>query len=83
MTSPESGADDDVVDGDVNEFDEEADEPHDAEADGRRDGDLRELLPVRLRASLHQSDRVLGELLARLQLLHQDIHGLVLVAVVV
>ena len=35
--------DDDVVDGDVDELDKEADEAHDGEADGGRDGDLLEL----------------------------------------
>ncbi len=45
---------DDVVNGDVDELDEEADESHDGESDGGGDGDLLELLPVRLCASLHQ-----------------------------
>ena len=36
-------ADDDVVDGDVDQLDEEADETHDAEADRGGDGDLLEL----------------------------------------
>jgi hypothetical protein len=53
---------DDVVNGDVDELDEEADESHDGESDGGGDGDLLELLPVRLCASLHQPDRVLAEL---------------------
>ncbi len=35
-------ANDDVVDGDVNELDEEADEAHDRETDGRGNGDLLE-----------------------------------------
>ena len=35
-------AHDDVVDGDVDELDEEADEAHDAETDGGGDGDLLE-----------------------------------------
>jgi len=48
-----SSADDDVVDGNVNEFDEEADESHDSEADGRRQRDFRKLLPVRLRAPFY------------------------------
>jgi len=73
-TSP-SGADDDVIDGDVDEFDEKSDETHDGETDRRRHRDLREFLPVGLRTSLHQSGRVLGELHARLQLHHEDIHG--------
>jgi hypothetical protein len=47
-------SDNDVVDGDVNELDEEADEAHDGKADGGGHGNLLELFPVRLRASLHQ-----------------------------
>ena len=75
MSFRKSSSDDDVVNGNVNEFDEKAYEAHDAESDGRRHGDLDELLPVGFCAALHQSGRVLGELLARLQL-HQDgIHG--------
>ena len=35
-------ADDDVVDWDVDQLDEEPDEPHDGEPDGRRDRDLLE-----------------------------------------
>ncbi len=45
---------DDVINGDVDELDEEADESHDGESDGGGDGNLLELLPVRLGASLHQ-----------------------------
>ena len=37
-----------IVDGDVNELDKEANEAHDAKANGSGDGDLGELLPVRL-----------------------------------
>ena len=36
----ESGPDDDVVDGNVDEFDKESDEAHDCEADCRRECDL-------------------------------------------
>ena len=36
------GSDYDVVDGDVDELDEEADESHDAESDGGGDGDLQQ-----------------------------------------
>ena len=53
----------DVVDGDVDELDEEADEAHDGKSDGGGDGNLGELFSVGLGAPLHQSDRVLGELL--------------------
>jgi hypothetical protein len=38
----------------VNELDEESDEAHDGKADGGGHGNLLELFPVRLRASLHQ-----------------------------
>jgi len=71
---PFSRADDDVVDGNVNEFDEEANESHDGEADGRCHGDLDELLPVWLGASLHQTHRILGEVTHRLQLQQEGIH---------
>ena len=36
------GSDDDVVDGDVNQLDEEPDEAHDGETDGSGDRDLLE-----------------------------------------
>merc|ERR1719500_1070902 len=62
-----SSTDDDVIDGDVDELDEEPDEAHDAEADGGGDGDLGELLPVGLGAALDQPDGVLGKLLEGLQ----------------
>lgn len=46
-------SDNDVVDWDVDEFYEEADEAHDAESDGGGDGDLLELAAVGLGASLN------------------------------
>ena len=49
--SASSSPDDDVVDGDVNELDEEANESHDAETDGRRQRDLGKLLTIRLGTS--------------------------------
>ena len=55
----------DVVDGYMNELDEEPDEAHDGEADCSGQRDFLELFSVRLRAPLHQPDRVLGELLGR------------------
>merc|ERR1719278_180263 len=58
-----SSAEDDVVDGDVDELDEEPDEAHDGDADG----DLGELLPVGLGAALDQPDGVLGKLLEGLE----------------
>jgi len=69
-------ADYDIVDGNVNQFDEESDETHDGEPNRRRHSNLYELLPVWLRASFHQTSRVLSELLARLQLHDQHIHDL-------
>ena len=39
------GSDNDVVDGDVDELDEEPNEAHEAKPDGRGDGDLREFFP--------------------------------------
>lgn len=58
-----AAADDDVVDGDVDELDEEADEAHDGEADRGGKRDLLVLLTVRLSALLHEADRVLRETL--------------------
>ena len=55
-------ADKDVVDGDVDELDEEADEAHDAEADAGGLGDGRELLPVGLGALLHEVHGIFGKL---------------------
>ena len=55
-------ANEDVVDGDVNELDEEADEAHDGKADAGGLGNGRELLPVGLGALLHQVHGVLGKL---------------------
>ena len=46
-------ADNDVVDGNVDELDEESDESHDAEPDGGGDSNLLELFPVGFSASLH------------------------------
>lgn len=45
----------------MDQFDEEPDEAHNAEADGRSDCDFLELLSVGLRAALDQTQRVLGE----------------------
>lgn len=68
------GAHDDVVDGDVYQLDEKADEAHDAEADCGGNGDFLELLAVGLGAALHQTDRVLGEGASRLGELNNLIH---------
>ena len=55
--------DDDVVDGDEDEFDEEASESHDDEPDRRLRRHLGDLLAVRLIAVLDEADAVLGELM--------------------
>lgn len=47
---------DDIIDGDVDELDEEPDEAHDGETDGGGDGNLLKLFSVRLGASLHQPE---------------------------
>ena len=47
------GPDNDVVDGDVDELDEEPNEAHEAKPDGRGDGDLREFFPERLGNNFH------------------------------
>lgn len=69
-------SDDDVVDRDVYQFDEETDKSHNAEPDGRGDGNLLELAPIGLGAALDQSDRVLGERTARFVDLGDLIHCL-------
>ena len=56
-------SDNDIVDGDVDELDEEANEAHDAKSNCSGDGNLGELLPVGLGAPLDQPDGVLGKLL--------------------
>ena len=72
-------SDNDIVDGDVDELDEESDESHQREANGCGDGDLLELLPVGLGASLHQTHRVLAELSEGLQLSCDLVHLYVVV----
>merc|ERR1719412_3346736 len=68
------GSDNDIVDGDVDELDEESDESHQREADGCGNSDLLELLPVGLGASLLQTHRVLAELSEGLQLSCDLVH---------
>ena len=67
-------SDNDVVDGDVDELDKKPDEAHQSKPDGRGDGNLLELLPVGLGASLDKSDRVLAELFEGLQLSSDLVH---------
>ena len=55
-------ANEDVVDGDVNELDEETNEAHDGKADSGGLGNGREFLPVGLGALLHQVHGILGKL---------------------
>merc|ERR1712212_252578 len=54
---------DDVVNGDVDQFDEEPDETHDGEPDGSCHGNLLEFLAVGFCASLHQTEGIFDELL--------------------
>jgi len=78
-----SGAtDDDVVDRDENELDNIANEAHDAKAHCAGDGDLLELLGVRLGAPLDQAARVHAELIGaldniphRVALVGEEWHG--------
>jgi len=51
-----------VVDGNVDELDEEANEAHDGKTYRCCHGNLLVLLPVGLCAALHQSDGIFGEL---------------------
>lgn len=69
------GADNDVVDRNVDELDEESDKAHYAEADRGGNGNLLKLASVRLRAALHQTNGVLGEQAAGLAELDNLIHG--------
>jgi len=56
-------SDNDVVDGDMDQLDEESNESHDAEPDSCCHGDLSKLFPVRFSTSFDQSAAVLSELL--------------------
>ena len=58
----------------MDELDEEANEAHDAKSNCSGDGNLGELLPVGLGASLDKSDRVLAELFEGLQLSCDLVH---------
>ena len=66
----------DVVDGNMDELNEESNESHESKSDGCCNRNLLELLPVRLGAPLDQPDRVLAELSEGLQLLSDLVHGL-------
>ena len=59
-------SDNDVVDGDVDELDEEPNEAHEAKPDGRGDGDLREFFPEGLRINFHCQDYLLLVLVSHL-----------------
>lgn len=52
---------DDIVDGNVDEFHEESNESHDAETDGGGNSDLLEFPSVGLCATFHQTKWVLGK----------------------
>jgi len=67
-------SDNDVVDGDVDELDEEPDEAHQGKPNGCCYGDLLELFPVGLGAFFDKAVRVLGKLLGRVDHLHNLIH---------
>lgn len=64
----------DIVDGDVDEFDKETDETHDGKSNSCCHGDLLELFSIWLCASFYESDRVFNELSARFNELHYLIH---------
>jgi hypothetical protein len=55
----------DVVDGNMNEFDEEPNESHDSKTNGSCDSNLLEFLSVWFSASLDESNGILDELFAR------------------
>eukprot|EP00745_Piridium_sociabile_P040339 TRINITY_DN77220_c0_g1_i2.p1 TRINITY_DN77220_c0_g1~~TRINITY_DN77220_c0_g1_i2.p1 ORF type:complete len:105 (+),score=10.21 TRINITY_DN77220_c0_g1_i2:317-631(+) len=73
------GSHNDVVDGDVDQLDEEPDEPHDGKPNRRRYGNLLELFSVWLGALFDQANGVLGELTGWVHELHHLIHSVFLV----
>ena len=73
-TSHQLGSDNNVVDGNVDQLHEESNESHESKANSSSYSNLLELLPVRLGASLDESDGVLSELLHRLHRLGYLIH---------
>lgn len=70
----ESATNNDIVNGNVDEFDEEANESHDGESNSCCHGDLLEFFSVWFCASFDESDGVLDKLAARLHKLHYLIH---------
>lgn len=64
----------DVVDGDVDEFDKESNEAHDGKSNCCCHGNLLEFFSIWLCASFDESDGVLDELPAGLHELHDLIH---------
>lgn len=65
----------DIVDGDVDEFDEESNEAHDGKSNCCSHSNLLEFFSVWFCASFDQSDGVLDELPAGLHELHNLIHS--------
>ena len=65
---------DDVVDGNVNQFDEETNETHDAESDSSCSSNLLKLFAIRFGASFDKSTRIFVELLGRLRKSKNLIH---------
>lgn len=70
----ESASNNDVVNGDVDQFDEEANETHDCESNCCCHGNLLEFFSVWFCASLDEPDGVLHELASGLHELHYLIH---------
>ena len=66
---------DDVVDWDMNEFDEEPDEAHYGKTDSSGQCNLLEFFSVWLGTPLHQPDGVLGELSHWLNCSHNLVHS--------
>lgn len=58
----------------MNQFHEETNKSHDAETDGRGNGNLLEFSSIGFRATLHQSQRILGEQTGRLTEFDNLIH---------
>jgi hypothetical protein len=66
--------DDNVIDWNVNQFDEKADEAHDGETDGGSNRNLFELFAVRLGTTTNQTHRIAGELFHRFNERNDLIH---------
>lgn len=75
MSDDELRANNNIIDGDVDQFDKETDEAHYTEAHGGGDSNLLEFLAIGLRATFHQTNGVLGKGASWFTEFHYFIHG--------